>query len=69
MKTFSTVAVAKMLGISRVSLFRYMAAGKIRAPKARRIGGMLVRPWTIKDVKRVRKELPAVKDGRRKRKK
>ena len=67
MKTYSTLKVAKMLGISRMSLQRYIAAGKISAPKSRRIGGMLVRPWTSSDVRRVRKELPGIKNGRKKR--
>jgi predicted DNA-binding transcriptional regulator AlpA len=67
MKTYSTLAVAQMLGISRMSLQRYISAGKISAPKSRRIGGMLVRPWTKSDVKRVRKELPGIKNGRKKR--
>ena len=67
MKTYSTVKVAKMLGISRMSLQRYIAAGKISAPKSRQIGGMLVRPWTSSDIRRVRKELPGIENGRKKR--
>jgi predicted DNA-binding transcriptional regulator AlpA len=67
MKTYSTLKVAKMLGISRMSLQRYIAAGKISAPKSQRIGGMLVRPWTSSDIRRVRKELPGIKNGRKKR--
>ena len=55
-----------MLKISRISLQRYIAAGKVRAPKSRRIGGMLLRPWTDVDVQRVRKELPGIKNGRKK---
>jgi predicted DNA-binding transcriptional regulator AlpA len=64
MKTSSTLKVARMLGISRVSLQRYIAAAKVSAPKSQRIGGMLVRSWTIADVKRVSKELPGIKNGR-----
>ena len=58
-----------MLGISRMSLQRYIAAGKVSAPKSQRVGGMLLRPWTMADVKRVRKELPGIKNGRTKAKK
>ncbi len=57
-----------MLGLSLITLQRYIAAGKVSAPKSRRTGGALVRPWTDRDVERVRKELPKVKDGRKKRK-
>jgi len=46
-----------------------MAAGKVAAPKTRRIGGALVRPWSARDIERVRKQLPKIKDGRRRRKK
>ena len=67
MKTYSTLKAAQMLGISRMSLQRYIAAGKISAPKSRRLGGMLVRPWTSSDVRRVRKELPGIENGRKKR--
>jgi predicted DNA-binding transcriptional regulator AlpA len=68
MKTYSTGEAAKKLKISRLSLQRYMAAEKISAPKSRRIGGVLIRPWTDADVKRVRKELPNIRNGRKKRK-
>jgi predicted DNA-binding transcriptional regulator AlpA len=67
-KTFSTFEAAEKLGVSRITLQRYIAAEKVSAPKSRRIGGMLVRPWTNADVKRVRKELPRIKNGRTKRK-
>jgi predicted DNA-binding transcriptional regulator AlpA len=64
MKTYSTLKVAQILRVSRMSLQRYIAAGKVSAPKSHRIGGMLVRPWTMADVNRVRKELPGIKNGR-----
>ena len=66
MKTYSTREAAKMLGVSLSSLQRYIAVGKVKAPKTRRIGGALVRPWTVRDVERVRKQLPKIKSGRRK---
>ena len=66
MQTYSTREVAKMLGLSLISIQRYIAAGKVKAPKKRRIGGALVRPWTDPDVARVRKQLPKILNGRRK---
>ena len=66
MQTYSTREAAKMLGVSLISLQRYIAAGKVKAPKTRKIGGALVRPWTVRDVERVRKQLPKIKNGRRK---
>ena len=69
MATYSTREAARKLEISLISLQRYMAAGKVSAPKTRRIGGALVRPWSARDIERVRKQLPKIKNGRRKRKK
>jgi len=52
-----------------MTLQRHIAAGKVAAPKTRRIGGALVRPWSARDIERVRKQLPKIKNGRRRRKK
>jgi hypothetical protein len=67
MKSVSTREAASKLGISLISLQRYIAAKKISAPKLQRIGGVRVRLWTDQDIKRVRKELPGIKKGRSKR--
>jgi hypothetical protein len=67
MKSISTREAAAKLGFSLISLQRYIAAKKISAPKLQRIGGVRVRLWTDQDIKRVRKELPGVKNGRSKR--
>jgi predicted site-specific integrase-resolvase len=64
----STRAAARKLGISLISLQRYIAAGKITAPKLQSIGGVRIRLWTARDISRVRKELPGIKNGRSKRK-
>jgi hypothetical protein len=52
-----------------MTLQRYMAAGKVAAPKTRRFAGALVRPWSARDIERVRKQLPEIKSGRRKKRK
>jgi predicted DNA-binding transcriptional regulator AlpA len=67
MKSISTREAASKLGISLISLQRYITAKKISAPKLQRIGGVRVRLWTDQDITRVRKELPRIKNGRSKR--
>ncbi len=67
MSGVSTREAAGKLGISLISLQRYIAAKKISAPKLQRIGGVRIRLWTDQDIKRVRKELPGIKNGRSKR--
>ncbi len=68
MNEISTREAAMKLGLSLITLQRYIAAGKIHAPKLQRIGGVRVRLWTERDIRRVRKELPGVKNGRKRRK-
>ena len=67
MNGVSTREAAAKLGISLISLQRYIATKKISAPKVQRIGGVRVRLWTDRDIKRVRKELPGIRNGRSKR--
>ncbi len=67
MKTYSTRQAAKMLGIGLMTLNRYIAAGKVSVPPVHNIGGTRFRAWTERDVERVRKQLPRIANGRRKR--
>ena len=66
MKAVSTREAAGKLGISLISLQRYIAAKKITPPKLRALGSVRVRLWTERDIKRVRKELSGIKNGRSK---
>jgi excisionase family DNA binding protein len=66
MRAYSTRQAAKKLGISLMTLQRYLAAKKIVAPKVRMVGGVRVRLWTDKDVEQTRKVLSKLKNGRRK---
>jgi predicted DNA-binding transcriptional regulator AlpA len=68
MNAVSTREAARKLGISLISLQRYIAANKITPPRLRELGSVRVRLWTEKDISRVRKELPGIKNGRSKRK-
>ena len=58
-----------MLGVDRITLQRYIAKKLIPVPPLRKLGGGRFREWTARDIERVRKQLPKMKDGRRKRKK
>jgi len=60
----STHQVAKKLGISVPSLYRYIEQKKIPAPQAVRIGSRDVRSWTEADIEHVRKLLPKIANGR-----
>jgi excisionase family DNA binding protein len=68
MNGYSTRQAAKKLGISLMTLQRYLAAKKFTAPKVQRVGGVRVRLWSDKDIEQTRKILPKVKNGRRKEK-
>ena len=68
MRTYSTTEAAKRLNLHRVTLQRYIAAKKVSAPPARVIAGARIRYWSLKDIERVRKQLPKLTNGRRKKK-
>lgn len=57
MKRFTTNEAAARLGVSRVTLQRWITAKKIPAPKVQDIGGGLFRLWTAQDIARVRKAI------------
>jgi predicted DNA-binding transcriptional regulator AlpA len=55
MANLSTLEVARKVGISRVTLERWLASSKVPAPKTIRFGKSVFRNWTDRDVERVRK--------------
>jgi hypothetical protein len=65
MSTFSTRDAAKQLGLTAATLSRYIAAEKVPAPKTVTTGGITVHLWTQRDIERVRKLLPKIKNGRK----
>ena len=65
MPTFSTRDAAKQLGLTAATLSRYIAAKKVPAPKTLTTGGITVHLWTRRDIERVRKMLPKIKNGRK----
>lgn len=56
-RTYSTDEAARAVGVGRVTLQRWIAAGKVSVPKLTRVGGVRVRLWTERDVARLEKQL------------
>lgn len=56
MQTYSTRGAAKKIEVSLMTLMRWISGGMIEAPKLSRVGGVKVRLWTDRDIKRVRKQ-------------
>jgi predicted DNA-binding transcriptional regulator AlpA len=52
-KSFSTAQVAKVLKIGRQTLHRWMKSEPSLAPRKQKVGGVTVRIWTDRDVKRL----------------
>jgi predicted DNA-binding transcriptional regulator AlpA len=65
MDKYSTRSAAKELGISFMSLMRYIKAKKIPAPPSVKVGGSMVRAWTRDEIEQVRKILPKIANGRK----
>jgi predicted site-specific integrase-resolvase len=56
MKALSSREAAKKLGISLMTLQRYIADGNwIKAPSLQKVGGVKIRLWTDRDLERARK--------------
>jgi len=55
MKKYSTVEVAKLVGVSRDTLHRWIREKKVSAPPAESFGGFRVRLWTAADIERIKK--------------
>ena len=64
MDFYTTIEAAKRIGVSLITLKRYMAAKKIPLPPPR-VGGMRVRLWTDEDIQKVRQLLPKIANGRK----
>jgi len=65
MKRYSTREAAQKLGLHFITLHRYVLAGKVPAPPVEVLGGSRIRAWTERDIERVRKILPKLKNGRK----
>jgi excisionase family DNA binding protein len=65
MTGYSTREAAKLLGVSMVTINRYIVAGTIPVPPLTKVGGVTVRLWSEKDVAKARAIVSAFTDGRR----
>lgn len=54
MKTYSTVEVAKLLGIGNDTLHRWIHTKKVPAPQLQIVGGLSIRLWSKADIQKVR---------------
>ena len=54
MAIYSTPVAARKCGIHHITLQRWVSAGKITPPKKQRIGGVVVRLWSDRDLERIR---------------
>ncbi len=59
MTTYSTAQAAKLLGIGRATLHRWMLERKFPVPKLRKVAGVSVRFWTFKEIEKVGKYMAA----------
>jgi hypothetical protein len=53
MVSCSTPEAARKCGVHHITLQRWVSEGKVKAPKLQRIGGVVVRLWTERDIVRV----------------
>lgn len=66
MKACSSREAATKLGISLMTLQRYIAASRIKVPRLQKVGGVTVRLWTARDIEKARRALAGIKPGRKK---
>lgn len=66
MKSYSTREAAKRLGIALVTLQGHVAKRTFAPPPLTNVGGVRVRLWTDKDIRRARKAMAGIKPGRKK---
>jgi predicted site-specific integrase-resolvase len=59
MAGYSTAVIAKLVGVSKNTLLRWLYAGKIPEPRHRTDGGQDIRIWSERDLARVRRHKEA----------
>ena len=55
MTPLSTEEVARSVGISRVTLERWLASGKVPVPRPLHVGKNVFRNWNNRDIERVKR--------------
>jgi predicted site-specific integrase-resolvase len=56
-RKYSTVEVAKKLGIAQPNLQRLIRTGRIEAPPIQSLGRVKIRLWSDEDIKKARKAI------------
>lgn len=65
MPEYATRDVARKLGLSLITLKRYIASKKIPIPPLKVLGNVRVRVWSDRDIEAIRAVLPSIKNGRK----
>jgi predicted DNA-binding transcriptional regulator AlpA len=65
MKTLSTRAAAKKLGLPPPTLAHYIRVGKVPRPKSFTSGDITVYTWSEAEIEHVRQLLPKIANGRK----
>lgn len=63
MSGYSTAQVAKVVGVSKNTLLRWLYDGTLREPKRSKVGGVIWRVWSKEDVERARRVKATMKRG------
>jgi hypothetical protein len=66
MKGISTREAAAKLGVTILTLQRHVSAKRVDAPALQKIGGVSIRLWTKRDIKKAGKVLAGIRPGRKK---
>jgi DNA-binding transcriptional MerR regulator len=62
---YSTNQAARKLGLSVMTIHRYIRREKIPVPRLQSVGGVRVRLWSDADIEKVRRILPKIANGRK----
>jgi len=54
MKFFSTNEVCRILGISQVTMYKWIRKRRFEPPPVRKVAGVRVRAWAEEDIERAR---------------
>lgn len=63
MSGYSTAQVAKIVGVSKNTILRWLYEGTLREPNRSNVGGARWRVWTEADVERARRVKATMKRG------
>jgi predicted site-specific integrase-resolvase len=53
--TYSTLEVARAIGVDKSTLLRWLYSGKLDEPSQKTVAGVMIRVWSEKDLERAKK--------------